>query len=100
MKYLLVTHRVENFDRWKTVFDSHNVAESDTGLRILKLLRDEADPNMVVLFFEMVDADKALAFMNAPEAAQAKDDSGVIGDPTVMILSEAAEDLVANGPDE
>ena len=89
MKYLLVKHRVVNIEKWKAVFDSHNVAESVSGLKILKLLRDETDSNMVVLFFEMVDADKANTFMNTPEAAQAKDDSGVIGDPTVMILNDA-----------
>ena len=89
MKYLLVTHRVENFEKWKAVFDSHTAAASVTGLKILKLLRDEADPNLVVIFFEMMDADKAKVFMNTPEAAQAKDDSGVIGDPTMMILRDA-----------
>jgi hypothetical protein len=86
--YLLVRHRVADFDSWHGVFESHAAAQREAGLHLLHLLRDAADPNLVVLLFRADDPEAALAFTSSPDAAAAARTAGVIGNPEVSLLSE------------
>jgi heme-degrading monooxygenase HmoA len=88
MPYLMVRHKVEDFDKWYAVFSSHAAAQQDSGLVDLQLSRDVRDANIVVVFFRIADMEKAHAFTHSKEAEQAKDDSGVIGEPEVLLLEE------------
>jgi len=81
MTYLFVRHKVADFARWKGVFDSYAAAQEESGLVIDRLLHTTDDPPEVVMLFRVTDVKKAEAFMNTPEAAAAKDESGVIGEP-------------------
>lgn len=81
MTYLFVRHKVANFKAWKSVFDSHTVDQEESGLVIDRLLHTDGVPPEVIMIFRVTDVDKANAFMNTPEAAEAKDVSGVIGEP-------------------
>ncbi len=86
MKHLLCKHEVADFDKWYAVFSSHGDAQKESGLRLINLLRDAVNPNLVVMWFEVEDMDKANAFMSAPEAYAAAEKSGVIGTPEVHFL--------------
>jgi len=88
MNYLFVRQKVEDFDKWYAVFASHAEAQCEAGLRDLQLLRDTADPNVVVCFFRFDDLDKARAFTGSPDADDAKTESGIIGEPDVLWLGE------------
>ncbi len=88
MHYMLCKNRVEDFDRWRRVFDSHADAHRDAGLNLLHLLRDNTDPNMVVFLFRVDDLDRAQAFIQAPAASDAADTSGVIGKAEISILTD------------
>lgn len=81
MTYLFVRHKVADFETWKKVFDSHAAAQEESGLILDRLLHADGDPPEVIMLFKVTDVDKANAFMNTPEAAEAKDVSGVIGEP-------------------
>ena len=48
MTYLLVRHKVEDFDAWKAVFDSHVQGQKDAGLGVERVLRNLDDPSEVV----------------------------------------------------
>jgi len=88
MHYLLCKHQVADFERWKRVFDSHAEAQKKAGLHLLHLLRDERDPNLVVIFFRADDPAGARAFTKAPGAAEAGRESGVIGVPELLLLRD------------
>lgn len=88
MAYLYVRHKVESFDQWFSVFESHRKAHGDSGFGEAHVSRDYADPNIVVLFFEVLDLEKAQAFTEAPEAHEAGAEAGVIGEPTVLWVEE------------
>lgn len=87
MQYLLCKHKVEDYAKWRAVFDSHAEAQKESGLDLLHVLRDTADPNLVVLLFTVGDLQKAKAFTQAPSASQAAETSGVISVPEVLFLS-------------
>jgi heme-degrading monooxygenase HmoA len=71
MYYLLAKHKVADFAKWRRIFDCHAKAHRKAGLHLLHLLRDTADPNLVIILFRADDLDKARAFTQAPEASKA-----------------------------
>ncbi|MBZ5628665.1 MAG: cyclase [Acidobacteriia bacterium] len=87
MIYLLVRHKVADFEKWKRVFDSHAEAQRQSGLRLDKVLRNLDDPSEVVTWFEDTDLAKARAFVSSPEVPRAKEDSGVVDTPDIYFLS-------------
>ena len=54
MTYMLVRHRVADFDVWRAVFDSHAEAQREAGLRARHVFRNRAEPNELYLFLEDV----------------------------------------------
>ena len=88
MLYLWVRHKVADFDKWYSVFASHDEAQKEAGLHLLHLLRDTDDPNLVVLLFRVDDVEKTKAFIEAPSAYEAAENSGVIGEPEFSFLRD------------
>jgi len=76
--YMLCRNRVEDYAKWKAVFDSHPEAHQAAGLRLVDMWRSVEDPNNVFFMFEVADMEKAHEFINDPESAKAGEDSGVI----------------------
>ncbi|MGD1147300.1 MAG: hypothetical protein ABR961_05085 [Thermoanaerobaculaceae bacterium] len=88
MHYLMARHRVREFGRWNAVFRSHAAAQREAGLHLLHLMRDTADPDLVVILFRADDPEKARAFTRAPSASEAAEASGIIGTPEISLLSD------------
>ena len=78
MLVLLSRNRVEDFDRWKAVFDEQLRTRPDSGLRPLDIWQSVDDPNDVFFTFEVTDEAKAKAYLVAPESAAAGEASGVL----------------------
>jgi hypothetical protein len=75
---LLVRNKVEDFDRWKLVFDAQDEAARAAGLNLVHLWRSADEADQVFFLFEVEDRGRAETFMSTPEAAQAGRDAGVI----------------------
>jgi len=88
MPYLVVHHKVADFDQWHRVFSADPDALEAAGLVDGRVMRDHRDPNLVTVMFRIESISKAREFTDAPEAHQAAKDSGVIGDPEVLWLEE------------
>jgi hypothetical protein len=86
--YLLCKHKVADYAKWRRIFDSHAEAQRASGLHLLHVLRDTADPNLLVLLFRADDLDRARAFTQAPSASESAEMSGVLGVPEISFLSE------------
>jgi len=78
MTYMLCCNRVADFAKWKAVFDSHSEAHKEAGFRLVNLWRDVEDPNNIFFVFELASVDRAREFVDEPEAAKGRQDSGVI----------------------
>lgn len=78
MVVMLCRNRVEDFEKWKNVFDSNAQTCHDTGLRLMNMWRKVEEPNNVFFLFEVTDTDKARAFIADPAAAEAGRKSGVL----------------------
>lgn len=78
MTYMLCRNRVEDFAKWKIVFDSHPEAHQAAGMRLVGMWRGIEDPNNVFFTFEIASVDRAKEFINDPDSARAGEVSGVI----------------------
>jgi len=88
MPFLIVKHKVKDFNQWLAVFNSHSEAQKEAGFRDVQILRDYQDPNTVFCFFKVIDIVKARAFTQAPEVENVIEEAGVIGMPEGIWLDE------------
>lgn len=88
MSYLLIKHRVASFEKWKPAYDKHITMRKSAGLSDVHLLRDSADPNVVVLLFKAADPSKAKSFTQSADLKEVMQQAGVIGTPEILFLNE------------
>ncbi len=88
MNYLIVKHRVEDFDNWHEVFHSNEHMLAESGFGKMEILRGAFEPNLVVVMLEVKDIAKAKAFTSAQGAVDSANLGGVIGTPEGFWLGE------------
>jgi hypothetical protein len=62
MAFVLIRHKVKDFNTWKTGYDAHQPKRTEAGLTEKHVLRGADDANEVVMLFEAQDLDRAKAF--------------------------------------
>lgn len=87
MGFMLIRHKVRDFNTWKTGYDAHQPKRKEAGLTDKYLLRGADDPNEVVMLFEAVDLDRAKAFGASPELRDKMQEVGVIDKPDIYFLN-------------
>jgi quinol monooxygenase YgiN len=86
MPHVLVHQRMEDFDRWKEVFDRLGPTRVDATCRSTAVFRNREDPHEVVVLFEFDDLARAREHMSSPELRAAWQDAGVTDPGTRTIL--------------
>ena len=88
MAYLLVRHKVEDYERWKPGFDEHGATRRANGSLGARLFRNAADPNEVLILMAWDDIDRAGLFVESDDWHEAMARSGVNDRPDVWFLEE------------
>ena len=88
MPYILIQHRVEDYAKWKPVFDEHGATRKAKGSKGGHLFRNADDPNELVILFEWDNMEKARQFVQSADLRQAMQRSGVSDQPDVYLLDE------------
>ncbi len=91
MAQLLVHHKVEDYAKWRKVYDEMDGLRRSKGQISQQVFRTAADPNELVILMEWATTDQARAYAQAPELKQAMQQAGVISQPEVLILEEAKQ---------
>jgi uncharacterized protein (DUF1330 family) len=86
MPYILIRHKVEDYSKWKPVFDEHGATRKASGSKGGYLLRNIDDANEVVIFMEMDDLEKARQLVQSEDLRQAMERSGVADQPDIYFL--------------
>jgi hypothetical protein len=86
MRYVLVKHKVKDFDIWKKIFDADAGNRQAAGSKGGVLLRAMDDPNMVYILFEMEDVEKAKGFFRSAQLKKTMEKAGVIEEPHIHFL--------------
>lgn len=85
--YLLIRHKVRDFNTWKAGFDAHAPKRTEAGLTEKYLLRSAGDPNEVVALFEATDLNRARAFSESADLRQKMEQAGVVDKPDIYFLN-------------
>jgi hypothetical protein len=85
--FILVRHKVRDFNTWKAAFDADRPMRTETGLTETKLLRGAEDPNEIILLMEVKDLNRAKAMMASPELRQTMQAAGVVDKPDIYFLN-------------
>jgi hypothetical protein len=87
MAYMLIRHRVQDFGKWKPLYNAHRQARAAAGIKDLSLWRNVDDSSEIFLLFEVSDVVNARAFVASPDLKEKMASAGVIGSPSITFLS-------------
>lgn len=87
--YLVVRHKVADFDAWKKVYDSHRPKQLEAGLTERHLFRGVDAPNETIIVFEAADLGKARAFAASADLRETMMRAGVQEKPDVYFTTSA-----------
>lgn len=91
---MIISHRVEDWDRWKEAFDRHEDARVAAGALGHHLNRSQEDPDHLTVYFAIADVERAKAFAASEELQEAMKDAGVLGEPEVTWMTPVRESVV------
>ncbi len=88
MPYVIVRHKIEDYAKWKPVFDADAKDRRTGGSKGGQLFRNAHDPNEIVVIFEWDTMDKMTKFVQSPDLAAKMQQAGVTDRPDVYLLEE------------
>jgi len=88
MIQVLVRHNVEDYNKWRPVYDGHEAFRKETGSLGARVLRDANDPTNIVVVTEWPDMKSAQAFAGSASLHEAMGKSGIVGKPDVYFLEQ------------
>ncbi len=91
MTHILVNHKVQDYAKWKVVFDNFANVRRSSGEKSFRILHPVDDSNDLTLLFEWDSMKNAKTFMASPELKGAMQQAGVVEEPKVQFLDEAAQ---------
>jgi heme-degrading monooxygenase HmoA len=91
MPYLLVRHKVGDYESWKPVFDEHGTVREQSGSKGGRLFRNADDPNETVMLFEWDNLDNARTFAQSQDLRETMQRAGVADQPDIYFFEEGEE---------
>ncbi len=88
MPYLIVRHKVQDYARWKPIFDEHAATRKAAGSKGGQLLRNSNDPNELVVILEWDDLEKARQFVQSHDMREIMQRAGIVDQPDMYFLDE------------
>ena len=92
---MLIRHKVTDYAKWKTGYDSHDSNRLANGLHNYVIARGTEDPNTVLVAVRMDDVEKAKAFSTSQDLKDRMKQLGVTGTPVVDFLESVMNDTTA-----
>ena len=93
---VIIKHKVANFAKWKTAYESHDSTRLAYGLHNYIVARGLKDSNMVMVVLKMDDTTKAKQFAALPDLKTAMQKGGVMGAPSFLYLDVQMLDTSSN----
>ena len=94
MSYMLIRHKIEDYNKWKPLFDKNSVDRKANGSQGGYLLRNADNSNEIVVLFKWDDLKKARQFAHSDELKKAMQEAGVSDKPDVFFLDEVEQPAV------
>jgi hypothetical protein len=91
LAHILVHHKIEEYNKWKSAFDNHSSFRAEHGSKGGKVFRNADDPNDIFILLELSSIDEGKKFAQSKELKEAMQEAGVVSMPEVYFIEEAAE---------
>lgn len=88
MPYLIVQHKVQDYAKWKPMYDEHQSTRKANGIRCEQLFQSADDPSDLTILFDVSDIERAREFTQSEDLKNIMQKAGVIGMPTFSFLEE------------
>ena len=92
---MIIRHKVANYAKWKTGYESHDSFRLASGLHNYIIARGTEDSNMLLVAVRMDDVAKAKAFAASPDLKAKMKAVGVTGTPMIDFLESVMNDTTA-----
>lgn len=86
MTWLLVRHKVEDYARWKPVFDETVPWLKEDGAQEAVVMRGEGDPNLIYVAIRWETPEAGRKFLTSGRLQDAMRRAGVLGEPEAHYL--------------
>ena len=87
MFYVMISHKVANYAKWKRVVNSLAPWRKAAGEKCFYACRDSKSPNAVMVWCEWDTAARAKKFMKSAELRKHMKEAGVVGKPDVSFFN-------------
>lgn len=84
----MVRHQVEDYDKWKAVFDKGGSMRKEAGSAGYWILQAAGDPLNLTIFMEWDSHDNARTFAESPDLKEAMERAGITGPPEIAYFEE------------
>ncbi|MDO8588802.1 MAG: hypothetical protein Q7T82_17365 [Armatimonadota bacterium] len=89
MTFLLVRHKVRDYDKWKDGFDKDEPHRWASGSKGGLVLRNADDPSEVVVVLEWDNSKAVREFARSQELRERMKREGVSDEPDIYVMDEA-----------
>jgi heme-degrading monooxygenase HmoA len=86
MQYVLIIHKIEDYDKWRPVFDENMTNRKNNGSKEAHVFRNADNPNEIVILYEWDNLDNAKQFFESQDIKTKMQSAGVIGKPYIHFL--------------
>ena len=91
MPYLLVRHKVMDYEQWKSAFDAHSVTRQANGSRGGQLFRNATDPDELIVLLEWHDLEQARQFAGSEDLREVMQQAGVVDHIDIYFLKDGEQ---------
>lgn len=91
MPYLLIRHKVTDYETWKSAFDAHCVIRQANGSRGGQLFRSADNPNELIILLEWDVLEKARQFAQSEDLRAVMQQAGVVEQPAIYFLKDGEQ---------
>ncbi len=89
MAILFVHHKVEDYGKWRKVFDDLTATRTAFGMTGQQVFQIAGDPHDVVILTTWPSTEKAREYAQSDDLRQGMQNAGVTSQPAVLFLSES-----------
>lgn len=86
MHYVLVINKIEDYDKWRPVFDENMTNRKDNGSKEAHVFRSADNPNEIVILYEWDNLDNARKFFESSDFKIKIESAGLMGKPDIHFI--------------
>lgn len=86
--YMIIHHKVEDYNTWKKAFDAHQKERAKYGIDVVALGTIVGDDNHVIAVMNSASSKNFINFLEKSDLKEAMKEAGLASEPVTSILSE------------